>query len=157
LKNFLPKTYEALERLSDSIGTRNYESTLRRIYPKLENISVDYAILEPATKQEGARRVFVIPAEIGWSDIGSWDAVHGLQMEAGAADPSGNIFLTSGCALDGYGNLISCGGKFTALIGVRDLVIVETKDALLVCPRDRAQDVAKIVKWLEEKRRKDLL
>jgi mannose-1-phosphate guanylyltransferase len=157
LKSFLPKTHEALEKLADSIGTRSYERDLRRIYPKLENISVDYAILEPSTKQEGSRRVFVIPAEIGWSDIGSWDAVYGLQMEAGAADPSGNIFVSPGYAIDGYGNLISCDGKFTALVGVRDLVIVETQDALLVCPRERAQDVAKIVKWLEAKHRKDLL
>src|SRR5258708_3838349 len=70
-KNFLPKTHPSLEKLAASIGTRAYESKLRAIYPKLENISVDYAILEPATRQEGPARVAVIPAEIGWSDIGS--------------------------------------------------------------------------------------
>jgi len=157
LKTFLPKTHAALEKLADSIRTRNYERSLRRIYPKLENISVDYAILEPATKQTGAPHVFVIPAEVGWSDIGSWGAVYDLLLKAGDADPNGNIFVTPVYAIDGFGNLVSSGGKFTALIGVRDLVIVETPDAMLVCPRDRAQDVAKIVKWLEEQRRKDLL
>jgi mannose-1-phosphate guanylyltransferase len=99
----------------------------------------------------------VIPAEIGWSDIGSWGAVYGLQLEAGDADPNGNIFISPGYAIDSYGNMISIPGKFTAIIGLRDLVVVETQDALLVCPRDRAQEVSKIVKWLEEKRRKDLL
>jgi mannose-1-phosphate guanylyltransferase len=157
LKSFLPKTHDALERLADSIGTRSYERNLRRIYPELENISVDYALLEPATKQSGKPRVFVIPAEVGWSDIGSWGAVYDLLLESGAADSSGNIFVSPGYGLDGYGNLISVSGKFTAIVGVRDLVIVETPDALLVVPRERAQDVAKIVKWLEEQRREDLL
>src|SRR5436309_9359011 len=81
LKQFLPKTHAALEKLSTFIGTRSYERKLRAIYPKLENISVDYAVLEPATRAEGAPRVFVIPAEVGWSDIGSWGAVHGLLLD----------------------------------------------------------------------------
>jgi len=165
LKKFLPKTHEALEALAASIGTRSYERNLRRIYPKLENISVDYAILEPATRQEGAAQVFLIPAEVGWSDIGSWAAVYELLASAGVVsglsvkpDPAtGNIFVSPGTAIDGFGNMIEVPGKFTALVGVRELVVVETPDALLIVPRDRAQDVAKVVKWLEENRRKDLL
>src|SRR5260370_13861673 len=78
LKRFLPKTHAALEKLAGFIGTRSYERKLRSIYPKLENISVDYAVLEPATRVEGPPRVFVIPAEVGWSDIGSWAAVYQL-------------------------------------------------------------------------------
>ena len=155
LKNLLPKTHAALEKLSAAIGTRAYERKLRATYPKLENISVDYAILEPATRVEGAPNVFVIPAEVGWSDIGSWEAVYGLLLDKSSAE--GNVFVSPGYALDASGNLISCPEKFTALIGVRDLVVVETPDALLICPRDRAQDVAKIVKWLEQRHRKDLL
>jgi mannose-1-phosphate guanylyltransferase len=156
LKRFLPKTHEALESLAETIGKKAYEHHLRAIYPKLENISVDYAILENATRQEGPPRVFVIPAEVGWSDIGSWGAVYGLLVGSNSADDP-NVFVTPGYAIDGKGNLISVPGKFTALVGVRDLVVVETPDALLICPRDRAQEVGKIVKWLEEKRRKDLL
>jgi mannose-1-phosphate guanylyltransferase len=155
LKEYLPKTHAALERLAASIGTRGYEPKLRAIYPKLENISVDYAVLEPATRAEGEPRVFVIPAEVGWSDIGSWGAVHGLLLDKNSAD--GNVFLTPGYALDARGNLISCPGKMAAVIGVHDLIVVDAPDALLICPRDRAQDVGKIVKWLEEQRRKDLL
>ena len=155
LKQFLPKTYEAFEKLSSSIGSRNYERKLRAIYPKLENISVDYAVLEPATRAEGAPCVFVIPAEVGWSDIGSWGAVHGLLLDKNCAD--GNVFVSPGYALDASGNLISCPGKIAALIGVHDLIVVDTPDALLICPRDRAQDVGKIVKKLEELQRKNLL
>src|SRR5712664_4839869 len=155
LKQFLPKTYAALEKLSASIGTRSYERKLRAIYPQLENISVDYAVLEPATRAEGAPRVFVIPAEVGWSDIGSWGAVHGLLVDKHSTD--GNVFVTPGYALDASGNLISSPGKYTAVIGVHDLIVVDTPDALLICPRGRAQDVGKIGKWLEEQRRRDLL
>ena len=155
LKQFLPKTYEAFEKLSSSIGSRNYERKLRAIYPKLENISVDYAVLEPATRAEGAPCVFVIPAEVGWSDIGSWGAVHGLLLDKNCAD--GNVFVSPGYALDASGNLISCPGKIAALIGVHDLIVVDTPDALLICPRDRAQDVGKIVKWLEEQKLRKLL
>jgi mannose-1-phosphate guanylyltransferase len=155
LKMFLPKTYKALESLAESIGKQTYERRLRAIYPKLENISVDYAILENATRQEGPPQVYVIPAEVGWSDIGSWGAVYELLSGDKSAD--GNVFVTPGYAIDGYGNLISVPGKFAAVVGIRDLVVVETPDALLIVPRDRAQDVAKIVKWLEEQRRKELL
>jgi mannose-1-phosphate guanylyltransferase len=155
LKKFLPETYEALEKLAPFIGTRRYESKLSAIYPKLQNISVDYAVLEPATRAEGPAQVFVIPAEVGWSDIGSWGAVHGLLLDKNSAD--GNVFLTPGYALEARGNLVSCPGKIAALIGVHDLIVVDTPDALLLCPRERAQDVGKIVKWLEEQHRKDLL
>ena len=78
LKRFLPKTHEALESVAETIGKKNYERRLRALYPKLENISVDYAILENATREEGPPRVFVMPGDVGWSDIGSWAAVYEL-------------------------------------------------------------------------------
>jgi mannose-1-phosphate guanylyltransferase len=153
LKAFLPKTHEALESLAEAIGKKTYESRLRAIYPKLENISVDYAILENATRQEGPPRVFVIPAEVGWSDIGSWAAVYELL----ARQPGENVLAGRGLALDAAGNFLYSPGKFVAAIGVRDLIVVETPDALLIVPRDRAQDVAKIVKSLEERKLNKLL
>jgi mannose-1-phosphate guanylyltransferase len=153
LQRYLPKTHVALESLAEHIGKRSYDRKLRALYPKLENVSVDYAILERATRAEGPPRVFEIPAEIGWSDIGSWAAVHELLAKQSGA----NIFAGEGHAIDAEGNFLWSPSKFVAAIGVRDLVVVETPDALLICPRDRAQDVAKIVKWLEENRHKELL
>lgn len=153
LDKYLPKTYAVLESLADSIGKSSYERKLRAVYPTLQNISVDYAILEPATRQPGDPSVFVIPAEIGWSDIGSWAAVYELL----AKHPGDNILPRDGFTLDASGNLFWSASKFIAAVGVNDLVVVETPDALLICPRERAQDVGKIVKWLEENRRKDLL
>jgi len=153
LEKYLPSTYRELKKLAGAIGKKNYTSRLRKIYPKLENISVDYAILERATAQAGDAHVFVIPAEVGWSDIGSWAAVYDLLApEAGA-----NVFSGPGHALDARGNYFSCNGKFVAAIGVENLIVVETADALLVCPRERAQEVGKLVKWLEQEKLKALL
>lgn len=153
LRQFLPATYEALQKLAPAIGTKNYAAALRRIYPRLKNISVDYAIMEPATRTAGAPRVFVVPAKIGWSDIGSWAAVY----ELGAAKPGANVSAGQLFALDSEGNYFSVPKKFVAAIGVRDLVVVETDDALLVCKRERAQDVGKVVKWLEDQKMTKLL
>ena len=162
LRKYLPKTWQALGELQQSIGTPTYATTLRRIYPRFENISVDYAIMEPATRsraahgksgRHGTERVFVLPAKIGWSDIGSWAAVHELL----ARKQGDNVSVGESFALDATGNFLWSRKKFVAAIGVCDLVVVETDDALLICPRHRAQDVGKVVKWLEENRRRDLL
>jgi mannose-1-phosphate guanylyltransferase len=153
LERHLPKTHAALLHLADSIGTPHYAATLRRTYPQLENISIDYAVLEPASRNPKRSPVFVLPASVGWSDIGSWAAVY--ELLAGQAGE--NISAGRHLALDAAGNFLWSPGKFVAAIGVRDLVVVETPDALLVCPRDRAQDVGRVVKWLEEHRLSDLL
>jgi mannose-1-phosphate guanylyltransferase len=158
LGKFLPKTHEALEALAKHIGKRSYESQLKKIYPKLENISVDYAVLEKATAFAGGTsskggNVFVIPAEVGWSDIGSWAAVYELL----AKQQGENVLAGPGETLDADGNFFWSPDKFIAAVGVRDLVVVETPDALLICPRERAQDVAKIVKSLEQRKLQRLL
>jgi mannose-1-phosphate guanylyltransferase len=148
LRRFLPATRDALQELAKFIGSRRYTSALQRIYPQLQNISVDYAVMEPATRATEKPRVFVIPAEVGWSDIGSWAAVYHLL----AAKPGGNVSAGASFALDAEGNYFWSPKKFVAAIGVRDLVLVETEDALLLCSRERSQDVGKIVKWLEEQK-----
>jgi mannose-1-phosphate guanylyltransferase len=152
LRRFLPATHAALMNLSKTIGTRSYDAALARIYPRLENISVDYAVMEPATRAKGPC-VSVIPAKIGWSDIGSWAAVYELL----ASKPGANVSAGPVFALDSTGNYFWSPKKFVAAVGVRDLVLVETDDAILLCPRDRSQDVGKIVKWLQKSRKKELL
>ncbi len=158
LKRFLPATYNALMLLADDIGTPRYAKRLRRIYPRLKKISVDYAIMERATRQKAARGktqpgVFVLPAEMRWSDIGSWAAVYEMLARQTGKNVSAGPFL----ALDAHGNYLWSPKKLVAAVGVRDLVVVETADALLVCSRDRAQDVGKVVKWIERKRHIHLL
>jgi mannose-1-phosphate guanylyltransferase len=161
LRQHLPKTHAALEELASTIGTARYSTALRRIYPRLENISVDYAILESATRQPGEPSVFVLPADIGWSDIGSWEAVYELLAGTGKKSRSDknapNVAPGPHFTHEAAGNFLWSKNKFIAAVGVNDLVVVETPDALLICPRDRAQDVGKVVKWLESQNRKSLL
>ena len=165
LKKHLSKTSEALETLSGAIGTRHYEKELRTIYPKLENIAVDYAILESSTQEKGVPRVFAIPAEIGWSDIGSWTAVHEqtakrcapTKSQTSGSSGNNNVLAGPGYLQDARGNLLWSPTKFVAAIGISNLVVVETPDAILICPRERSQEVSKIVKWLEKNRRSDLV
>src|SRR5271170_7357397 len=165
LQRFLPATHSALTELAKTIGTARHASALRRIYPRLENISVDYAVMEPATQSRsggiGARkrtdgptgRVCVIPARVGWSDIGSWAAVYELLASKAGANVSAGPFFS----IDASGNYFWSPKKFVAAIGVRDMVLVETDDAILLCPRERSQDVGRIVKRLEERKLKHLL
>jgi mannose-1-phosphate guanylyltransferase len=162
LERFLPATHRALMRLTETIGTPRYKRTLRRIYPQLQNISVDYAVMEPATRSRPTRAAqgkpaadgaFVLPADVGWSDIGSWAAVYELE----ARKAGDNVSAGPVIALDANGNYFWTPKKLIAAIGVRDLVVVETPDALLICPRDRAQDVGQIVKRLESQKLRRLL
>jgi mannose-1-phosphate guanylyltransferase len=155
LRQFLPATYGGLIKIGKTIGTRSYASVLRRIYPHLENISVDYAIMEPATRHfqkeataARATRVFVIPAKVGWSDIGSWAAVYELL----APKPDANVSAGPLFTFDAGGNYFWSPKKFVTAIGVHNLVVIETEDALLICPRSRSQEVGKVVKWLDGKK-----
>ena len=150
LKEHLPHTSSALRRLGLRIGTANYRTRLARVYPKLENISVDYALAEPLAA-EGKARVLV--ADVGWSDLGTWDSIHEWFARAGKADSLENLIPSESFTLDASGNLIQTDGKFVAAIGVKDLVVVETPDALLICPRDRAQQVGEIVRHLRKTRK----
>src|SRR5579875_513846 len=137
-----------LEHLARAVGTSQYRRTLARLYPQLESISVDYALLEPASRARKSVTVCVIPARIGWSDVGSWAAVYNLL----ARKPGENISLERLVALDASGNYFWVPGRLVAAVGVRDLIVVETDDALLVCPRARAQEVGRVVEELQRRR-----
>jgi mannose-1-phosphate guanylyltransferase len=153
---FLPKTRAALAKISAAIGTNSYDAVLGKYYQQLEDISVDCAVMERATqkaKLTDRYRVLVLPMKVEWSDIGSWNAVYDLLAKQDGANVSAGPSL----GLDASGNFFWSPKKFVAAIGVHDLVVVETDDALLICTRDRAQDVGKVVKWLEKKCRTALL
>lgn len=153
LGRFLPETARGLSALEPAIGTARYAARLRRAYRRLEKISVDYAVLEPASRARSGASVFVVPASVGWSDIGSWAAVYELQ----AGRRGGTISAGPVVSMEAEGNYFWAPGKTVAAIGVRDLVVVETPDALLICPRERAQDVGRVVKELEKRKRRELL
>jgi mannose-1-phosphate guanylyltransferase len=153
LRQHLPKTARLLEEIATTFGTRKFAATFRKLYPKCENISVDYAVLEPrSAKGEQGGNIFCLPADFGWNDLGSWTALH-EHHTAKNNPPEGNLVAASGvCLMNARGNYIYAPGKFVAVVGVSDLVVVETADALLITTRQHAQDVGKVVKYLDEKK-----
>ena len=153
LREHLPKTAPILEEIAASFGTRKFAGTFRRLYPKCENISVDYAVLEPrSAKGERAGNIFCLPADFGWNDLGSWTALH-EHHTAKSSPAEGNLINGEGVfVLNAHGNYVHAPGKFVAVVGVSDLVVVETPDALLITTRQHAQDVGKVVKHLDEKK-----
>jgi mannose-1-phosphate guanylyltransferase len=153
LREHLGKTAEILEKIADSFATRNFSDRFRRLYPKCENISIDYAVLEPrSSKGEMHSNTYCIPADFGWNDLGSWTALHEHQV-AQRNPENGNLISGEGIfTLNAEGNYIHAPGKFVAAVGVNNIVVVETDDALLITTRDQAQDVGKVVKYLDEKK-----
>ena len=153
LREHLPVTATLLEEIAATFGTTKFATAFRKLYPKCENISVDYALLEPrSSKGEEGSNIFCLPADFGWNDLGSWTALHEHQT-AKSSPPEENVMLASGTfLLNARGNYVHAPGKFVAVVGVSDLVVVETPDALLITTRQQAQDVGKVVKYLDEKK-----
>ena len=153
LREHLPITASLLEEIAAAFGTRKFSATFKKLYPKCENISVDYAVLEPrSAKGEQAGNIFCLPADFGWNDLGSWTALH-EHHNTKSSPPEGNLIAASGvCVMNARGNYIYSPEKFVAVVGVNDLVVVETSDALLITTRHHAQDVGKVVKYLDEKK-----
>jgi mannose-1-phosphate guanylyltransferase len=153
LEEHLPKTAALLAEIAAAFGTRKFESTFEKLYPKCEDISVDYAILEPRSAKGGAAsNIFCVPADFGWNDLGSWTA---LYEHRSAKNPSADrnlVVADKSFALNASGNYIHAPGKFVATVGVSGLVVVETEDALLITTLDHAQDVGKVVRYLDEKK-----
>ena len=147
LRQFMPKTATLLAALPKSTA-RNFTAELGRIFPLCENVSVDYGIMEKAKNITG-----LATDDIGWNDVGSWNAVYELLAKA----KGDNVTRGESLVIDSRGNYVDAGKKIVALVGVQDLVIVDTPDALLITSRGQSQKVGEMVKLLEKLRRDDLL
>jgi mannose-1-phosphate guanylyltransferase len=147
LRQHLPKTATVLASLP-RFGARNFQEKLRTAFPLCDNISIDYAVLEKADTVSG-----IAAADFGWNDVGSWNAVYELLPRDGC----GNAGAKEAVCLDAHNNFVDARGKTVALLGVENLIVVDTPDALLIATRDRAQQVGDVVKALERQNREDLL
>jgi mannose-1-phosphate guanylyltransferase len=149
IKHWLPDLSKGLAAIDESIGSPKEAATVRRIYRGLESISIDYGVMEKADN------VFILPGEFGWSDVGSWDAL----WEIAVKDKNGNAFIggSNVIAEDSVGSLVYSPRKLVSLVGVKDLIVIETKDALLICPKGKSQDVKKAVEKLEAAKMKKYL
>jgi mannose-1-phosphate guanylyltransferase len=147
-----PVMFGLLDRLGEAIDTPDYAAVLAEIWEKMPKISIDYAIME------GAESLAVIPVDIGWSDVGSWSSL----FEVLPLDQYGNSFkairggVPEPIILDTRDTLV-LSDRLAVTIGVHDLIIIDSEDALLICHKDRAQDVREVVNHLRASGQDDYL
>jgi mannose-1-phosphate guanylyltransferase len=144
-QRFQPEMASQLRQIADAGGVR--ARAFRQLYPKFQKISIDYALMEKISN------IYALPADIGWNDVGSWAVVY----ELGHQDSEKNVRPSASLSLDSHRNMVVSPKKYVVTIGVQDLIVVETDDALLVCARERCQEVGKAVQELDRLGRHDLL
>jgi mannose-1-phosphate guanylyltransferase len=147
ISRHLPQLTHDLEPVAERMSADTMENVLNDVYPRLPSVSIDVGVMERA------QDVWVVPADIGWSDVGSWRALGELLD----ADAHGNVVIGEQRGIDTAGCFIHSPSKLVATIGLNDLVVIETNDVLLICPKERDQDVRKLVELLEREGRHDLL
>jgi mannose-1-phosphate guanylyltransferase len=143
-REHLPKTAQALDALADAIGSPRYESVLAEVWEETDRTTIDYGIAERATN------VAVVPADIGWHDVGNWSRLADIAGSAARA-------TDDDVAVDSAGNYIYAPGKTTVTIGVNDLIVVETDDVLLIAAKGRAEEVKTVVDRLAREEKEHLL
>lgn len=147
---YISDIYADLEKIGAAMQSEDEAATIEAVYPKIRKISIDYAIMEPSAAKGD---VLVIPGEFGWNDVGSWDMMDVLHDP----DENDNVLVGDAVAIDTADSVIYSSGRTVAVVGVADLVVVETPDSVMVCPKSKAQDVKKIVDFLNATNRKELL
>jgi mannose-1-phosphate guanylyltransferase len=135
-------------RLAQKIIGGPFESQMKRRFRAMPNLSIDYGLME---KLSG--KILAIPADFGWNDLGGWQVIPEMWSE----DQDGNVALGRNILIDSRNNIVKSGKRLLALIGVRDFVIVDTEDALLVCHRKKTESVKQVVEALEKKKWKEFL
>ncbi len=146
-KRFLPRIYDRLTVWEEKIGTPEEKEVLKSIYPTVPNISVDYGIMERSDD------IYVIPADVGWNDVGSWDSLGRIFPP----DENGNIVRAKNMSIDTKNSVLFSEKSLVATIGVKDMIIVDCPDALLVCPKSEAQRVKELVEKLRIKNMEEYL
>jgi len=146
-EKLMPRFYAQLMDIDAALGTTEERAVLERVWPQVENETIDYGIMEHADD------VAVIPADIGWSDVGDWTALSELL----STDEEGNVVVGQHVGLDTTDCLIHGSRRLVTTIGLEGMIVVDTEDALLVCPKERAQEVRDLVKKLRESGREEYL
>lgn len=147
IEHLLPDLYEQIQNVAKSLGNSGYQEALEKSYGLIRSISIDYGVMEKAND------VFVIKGDFGWSDVGSWDEVVRLSTR----DDDGNTLKGKVIIKDAVRNYIDAGNRLVAAVGVEDLIIVATEDAILVCKKGKSQDVKEIVDYVRRKQMNEYL
>ncbi|MBI5119128.1 mannose-1-phosphate guanylyltransferase [Candidatus Poribacteria bacterium] len=141
IKFLLPDLYEGLTKIEAAIGKKNEKKVIEEVYRSLQPESIDYGILEKA------KNVHLLKGNFGWNDIGSWAAMEQFWPK----DKDGNFLDAEVVSIESTGNIIHSTKKLVAVIGLKNIVIIETDDALLVCPKERAPEVRRVVEELKKR------
>jgi mannose-1-phosphate guanylyltransferase len=162
IREHCPAMAPVLEKIAGAYGTPEFTRIFAEYYPQCENISIDYAVLEPrSARGEQNAEIYCLPGDFGWNDLGCWDALHEHVADCSPDRVSiANVFDGDDplcISIDSTGNYVHAPGKVIALVGVTNLVVVQTKDALLITTRERSQDVGKVVAELKAAGREDLI
>ena len=153
-----PAMAPLLEQIAQAWGTPEFDAVFAELYPQCEAISIDYAILEPrSAKGESSSELYCLPADFAWNDLGSWAALHEYIAETRECTNSNVIEAGDNVQIESSGCYVYAPKKTIALVGVKDIVVVETDDAILITTRDGSQDVGKVVKQLKSTGRVDLI
>jgi mannose-1-phosphate guanylyltransferase len=139
-KKYLPEIYEILKKIKDVIDTDGEEIALEEEYEKIEGISIDYGIMEKS------KDVYVMECNFRWDDIGNWAAMQGYMDR----DESDNYTKGDFCHVDSRDCIVYGGKRLIAAVGINDLIIVDTDDVLLVCGRERDQDIKELINKLKK-------
>ncbi|RMD88789.1 MAG: mannose-1-phosphate guanylyltransferase [Calditrichaeota bacterium] len=142
IEEYLPHLYDGLLEIKAALGTEKENQVIERVYCQIKSISIDYGVMEHA------KNVLVLKGQFGWNDLGSWDEVYKLYPK----DENENALIGQHIVIDAKGCYVDAPDKLVAVLGVNDLIVVDTKDALLICRRDRAQDVKEIVDLAKRKK-----
>jgi mannose-1-phosphate guanylyltransferase len=146
-EEFLPDISDEMARISPALNTPDEAVAIAEAYARIESVSIDYGVMEKA------RNVLTMPINVEWNDVGSWASVE----DVWGCDHCGNSTKGKVVFVDASGCVVSSPGKLTALLGVEDLIVVDTPDALMICRKDKAQDVRKLQKLLIDNGYEDLL
>jgi mannose-1-phosphate guanylyltransferase len=141
-KIHMPDLYDGMRVLQKAIDTPNFESVLTDVYGRLKSISIDYGVMEKSSI------VCLIKGEFVWSDVGTWSEVYNLSPK----DEEGNAIIGDVFAQNVKNSYIYSPKKFSAVIGVDNLIVVNTAEALLICSKDKSQDVKNVIKYLKIKK-----
>ena len=139
IKAYLPEMYEGLETIKAAIGTEAQEAVLKATFPGLQSVSVDYGIMEKA------QNIYTLAGTFGWDDVGSWLAVGRIQK----TNEFGNVVSGSVVSVNTRNCIIQGGSKLIATVGLSDIVVVDTEDALLVCNKENAGEIKKVLESLK--------
>lgn len=139
IESFMPETYEGLKKIEESIGTDIQNEVLNSEFEKFKSESIDYGIMEHA------KDIYILPGTFGWDDVGSWLALERINP----TNEFGNVVSGNVISIDTKNSIIHGGEKLVATVGLKDIIVVDTEDALLICDKDSTQDIKKIIENLK--------